>query len=188
MSKRGSVYNSRWVSCRHKVCKFLNSISVSSPDQVNNEELLASDASETVNMQKLKRCVRSAKNPLIQIAHRLEEAELARHAGYSGMQALVEDTVTVCTTSPNNCFVMDDGKYCLCHETMDGQTNLLCEVFTQTMFLYEKPCDSRLLGIHKVRLKNTRMKELRVEQLVRKAIFVHINNDYGVMLPFMHSF
>ena len=137
-------------------------------------------------VQTIKKYVRSTKNPLVQIARRLGEAEINADAE----QSLPRDknALHVSANSPDNCFLMNDGKYCLCHEISNGKDEILCEVFVESSFLYEKPCDSRLLGIHKVMLQSSVMKQLPLESLVKKAIFVRMKDKYGVVLSFQHYY
>lgn len=137
-------------------------------------------------MQTIKKYVRSTKNPLVQIARRLDEVEM--NADIDWHLPPDNNTLDISASSPNNCFLMKDGKYCLCHEIVFGQDKVLCEVFVESSFLYDKPCDSRLLGIYKVKLKSSAMKLLPTDSLSKKAIFVRMNDTHGIILPFLHSY
>ena len=81
---------------------------------------------------------------------------------------------------------MKGEKYCLCHEIPNEKNEVLCEVFIQSSFFYEKPGDFRLLGIHKVMLRSSVMKLVPVERLIEKAIFVRFSDNTGVVLQFQH--
>jgi hypothetical protein len=134
-------------------------------------------------MQTIKKSVRSTKSPLAQIVRRLEEAEIN-----TGVQSLPKrgNAFHISANSPDNCFLLKGGKYCLCHEIPNEKNEVLCEVFVQSSFFYEKPCDSRLLGIHKVMLRSSVMKLVPVERFIEKAIFVRLNDSAGVVLQFQH--
>jgi len=135
-------------------------------------------------MQTIKKSVRSTKNPLTQIVRRLEEAEI--NADVQNSLPKKGTALHISSNSPDNCYLMKGDKYCLCHEIPNEKNQVLCEVFVQSSHFYEKPCDSRLLGIHKVMLRSSVMKLVPVERLIEKTIFVRINDNTGVVLQFQH--
>jgi hypothetical protein len=137
-------------------------------------------------MQVLKRCVRSTKNPIVQIVHRLQESELITGQLTVG---LAEAKVDVRTTYPNNCFLLSNGQYCLCRELVDNNSKVLCEVFNRSYSWFSKnlPCDSRLRGIHQVTLKNKHVRKLSVKDIVGKAIFVCMDDGTAVIMQLVHS-
>jgi hypothetical protein len=137
-------------------------------------------------MQVLKRCVRSTKNPIVQIVHRLRESELITGQTTVG---LAEATVDVRAAYPDNCFLLSNGKYCLCRELVSNNSEVLCEVYNRTYSWFSKdlPCDSRLRGINRVTLTNHQMKKFPVRDIVGKAVFVRMNDGTAVIIRLLHS-
>ena len=136
------------------------------------------------HMRILKRCVHNAKNPLVQLVRRLHEYE--QFTDFVHDKSAVS-AVNLSAKPPDNCFLLSNGNYCLCHEILSGR-QIVCEVFLHSTSWFRKPlCDSRLLGIHKVMLKAVKMSRVPVESICRKAIFVRICNKTAVIMPFLHS-
>lgn len=121
-------------------------------------------------MQTLKRYVRSTKNPLLQTANRLDEYEMLSNSGLSVSE---EHTADISVNFPDNCFLVANGNYGLCREILPNKIEVLCEVFMNSSSLYEQPCDSRLLGIHKVLLKSSRMMTIPLVNILKKAVCSH---------------
>jgi hypothetical protein len=136
-------------------------------------------------MQTLKRLVHNSKNPLVQVVKRLYEME--RSTSLNRLQEKNFGSVRICVTKPDNCYITDAEEYCLCHELLFGATQAICEVFTNKSSLYSKPCDSRLLGIQKVLVKASVMKQIPVCCLVKKAIFIPLDCRYAAVIPLFHG-
>jgi hypothetical protein len=118
-------------------------------------------------MQHLKRMVRSARNPLVQVAHRLKERNMFGTFPVPVISTAGELKSIGCQ-SPNNCCILVDGR--CCQVVSIGKDTVTCIVFANTDALYMKPCDSRILGIHKAYLKSGRMKVLPGTTLAYKSM------------------
>jgi hypothetical protein len=134
-------------------------------------------------LQTLKRLVKSRKHPLAQVVRRLNELE-----SIIPIVSSAEQNVTVKTTVPNNCFKMNTGHYCLVHDIVSQGQQVLCEVFSRTTKLYDEPCDSRLLGVCKLNLRDSVMKRVPVSDLCEKAIFIKMSVTKAAILPFSHTY
>jgi hypothetical protein len=120
-------------------------------------------------MQELKKSVRCAKNPILQIAHRLEEKRMF------GSGAVHEHKLS-CTLGdmscrpPNNSAILHDGRCIQVVSSDNDKEHIACMIFGRSEPLYALPCDSRNLGIHKVRLQTGIMKNLPRSTTVQKAM------------------
>ena len=91
------------------------------------------------------------------------------------------------------CYLMWDGRYCMIHDIQKGNDKVLCEVYTQTKSFYACPCDSRLLGIHKVSKRKSDMMYLRINDIKSFAIYFTLSIfnreecNTAVVIPLMHS-
>lgn len=134
-------------------------------------------------LQAVKRLVRSPQKPLEQIVRRLAEMGSSR----SVINAK-DNGIIVKSNAPNNCFRLCSGNYCIVHDILCEGKEVLCEVFHRTGKLYTEPCDSRLLGIYKIKLQNSVMTRLPVSDLCQKAVFIKINLTTAAVLPLIHLF
>lgn len=137
-------------------------------------------------LQRLKRCVRSGKNPIVQIAKRLSELPSTCPRVYGACNILL-------TKKPNNCYILNNNTSCceVVHKTAEvddsGKAIYSCRVFEHSEPMFVSPCDSRIIGVHKVRGRNAHMKLLPESALTRKAIFIELENDYCVFLAILHE-
>ena len=135
-------------------------------------------------MQQLKQMVRSPRNPLVQVAHRLKECSTfgtfcARTISPSG------SLNSFSCQSPNNFCIVADG---LCCQVVSvGKQGVTCIVFSTTEPLFLKPCDSRSLGIYKARLRSGKKKVLPGDTSAHKAM-CHTSyiRDYIVFIQLLH--
>lgn len=134
----------------------------------------------------LKRLVHNGKNPLVQIAKRLHEIERSSLPN-DYVRTKFTKTVEVRITEPDNCYIMNNGDYCLCHKLLHHASVALCEVFPNKVSLYTKPCDSRLLGVYKVLTKDSVMRQVPSKSLVKKAVYIPIDNRHAAVLPLLHE-
>lgn len=132
-------------------------------------------------MQKLKRLVRSGKSPLTQIAKRLSESSFE-------IPSCHEDNVSF--KKPDNAYVLPDK----CCEIVDkanpdenGRECYLCRVYERSEPLFTNPCDSRIIGVHKVNEQRTHMRVLSAESLKRKAIKVDLGPNKTAFMAILHS-
>ena len=131
-------------------------------------------------LQKLKRFVRSGKNPIAQIVKRLSE-ENASH------QNQFQQT-SISFKHPDNGYVSGNSCYQVVHEH-DGRDEagkmFVCRVYNKSEAMFTNPCDSRIVGIHKVSVKSASMKVVSSSILKKQAIVVSIDN-YLLFMEILH--
>ena len=135
-------------------------------------------------MQKLKKMVRSGKNPIAQLAKRLGELSNKRIA--------VPMEKSISTKKPNNAFVLSNNSCCevieqTTQQDEQGYTLFTCRVYQRTDALFKSPCDSRLVGVYKTNTQHTAMKVIPTKQLVKKAIMINIDPNRIVFMALQHS-
>ena len=133
-------------------------------------------------MQKLKRLVRSGRNPLAQIAKRLSERGVSIHQ-------CQETEIT--SKEPDNRYILSDSCCCeVVHKTNqqddNGNEQYLCRVYERTEALFTTPCDSRIIGAHKANPRLASMKVLSSQALQRKAIMLEVRNK-KIFMAILHS-
>ncbi|XP_056617570.1 uncharacterized protein LOC130432294 isoform X1 [Triplophysa dalaica] len=133
---------------------------------------------------KIKRLVRSGKQPLVQVAKRLMEISVSPQT-----QSVV---AAKCKLSrPNNGFILGEGKCCeAIQERVEsdesGSPVVLCKVFEKCEPLFMDPCDSRIIGCFKVQSRQCRVKLVPEQQLTRPAILLEKNQEI-VFLSILHN-
>ena len=138
------------------------------------------------HLQKLKKKVRSTKNPLVEIVKRLEESQM------EDVPAVKERKMAM--KRPNNAYILNTLACCevvneSCNEYDNaGNKLLLCRVFRETRPLYEQPCDSRLTGISAARMRNTYMTLLPRCKLSKKAMLVEQNQGECIIMAVLHEY
>jgi hypothetical protein len=138
-------------------------------------------------MQNIKKLVKCGPNPLVQIGRRLAELRKIESASTKFEK---KKFTRVESSSPNNCFMLKSGKFCLVNEIIHGEHNslhVLCEVFHKTKAEFDDPCDSRILGIRRVDFCHSEMTILPVKDLYRKGMFLKLNDRTGVVVPLIHN-
>ena len=133
-------------------------------------------------MQKLKKMVRSGKNPIAQIAKRLSECP-------GTIQQVHEAAIS--SKSPNNAFLLNDST---CVEVVerarnsdDGEELFLCRIYEKTEPFLTSPCDSRLIGVHKVTDRWTSMKILSLRKLTKPAMLVDLGSGKKLFMVILHT-
>ncbi|CAB4023105.1 Hypothetical predicted protein [Paramuricea clavata] len=133
-------------------------------------------------MQKLKRLVRSGKNPIAQIAKRLSKS-------YGAIPQSREAVISL--KKPDNCFILSDSSCCevldKSNHPNDGEDKYLCRVYERTEALFDRPCDSRLIGVHKGNPRWTTMKVVSAQSLNKNAMKVDIGPNKIVFMTILHS-
>ncbi len=132
----------------------------------------------------LKRLVRSGRSPLSQIVKRLGEIDRQKkEMSISATNLRIKKT--------DNIFALSDLECCDVVSILPGKDSgpkmLLCRVYNHLEPYFVKPCDSRLIGIYKAQISQTRMKKLPEELLVRKAFMVE-SDGCLIILTILHSF
>ncbi|KAI2645785.1 Large tegument protein deneddylase [Labeo rohita] len=131
---------------------------------------------------KLKRLVRSGKQPLTQVVKRLVEMPKSPLSVKASKPKFKR---------PNNAFILHEGKCCEAIEEREesddsGCQMLLCKLFEKTEALFRDPCDSRILGCFKVQSRHAVMKLIPERQLTRQAIMVE-KRDKTIFLAILHE-
>ena len=96
------------------------------------------------HLQSIKKLVKNAKNPIVQVAKRIQEKECA-----DVICVKQQSTFKVISTKErNNCFLLKDGSFAFVKEKKDNRT-LVCQILKQrhTENFFTKPCESKLLNI-----------------------------------------
>ena len=116
-------------------------------------------------MQRLKRLVRSGKNPIAQIAKRMSEfsGEVV-HVGEHAISLKAADNAFMLSDSSGGEVVDRAGSTC-----DNGEELFLCRIYKKTEPFFTIPCDSRLVGIHKATDRWTTMKVLSSQKLKKKG-------------------
>lgn len=132
-------------------------------------------------LQKLKKMVRSGRNPMIQIVKRLNEQDnfnsTRKEEVFQGLKVLK-------FKQPNNAFVTENNQCCeIVSRTEDIDPNnpeikmLLCRVYERPEPLFHAPCDSRIIGVYKAFPINCRMKLLSPNQLTSRAMLIDSDHN-----------
>ena len=132
-------------------------------------------------MQKLKRMVRSGKNPIGQIAKRLSECS-------GTLQQIDERSISL--KVPDNAFLLNDSSCIIVVEkagNCDGGEELfLCRIYEKTEPYFTSPCDSRLIGVHKANSRTT-MKVLPLSNLTKRTMMVDLGTGKKLFLVILHT-
>ncbi|KAG1662618.1 hypothetical protein GQR58_020874 [Nymphon striatum] len=134
----------------------------------------------------IKRSVRGTGNPVVQVSRRLVEMAL------SPLLSDANATVKKNGFKKGACCKLKNNKYCTLHEIRHGG-KVLCEIYTRTQPFYSSPCDSRILGIHKVMKTNTEMQMCDIQDIDSCAIYIPLSlfdsaeTNTAVVIPMMHS-
>lgn len=98
--------------------------------------------------------MRSRKSPLAQIVKRLSESQ--------GHIFEIDDSNVISIKPPNNGYILENSVCCMVTaEVVDSQCKekmFSCRVYDRPRFV--DPCDSRIIGVHNVSNRNSRMKLL----------------------------
>ena len=135
-------------------------------------------------MQKMKKCVRSSKNPVAQVVKRTEEVKSCNKLKTN------DKTMKIKTTGKDSIFMNEQGDICIV-ENING-TSVTCSVISKRYLesFYLSPIDSKLLGIVYIRdFKNIQLKTkiLRKKDLQHKIITLPYKNGF-VYFSLLHSF
>ena len=126
-------------------------------------------------MQKLKRMVRSGKNPIAQVAKQLSEMYASK------LPEKVCETETS-TRMPDNAYILDNRICCEIlekenHCDENGNTLYRCRVYELLSPLFDSPCDSRIVGIYQANNRYAKVKFLPSVHFKQKAIKVDVEGE-----------
>ena len=137
------------------------------------------------HLQSIKKLVKNAKNPIVQVAKRMQERKNAEVTGVKQ-----KPTFSVISTKErNSCFLLKDGSYAFVKEKRDNNKTLVCQILKQeqTENYFTQPCDSKLLNIVLVKSRQ-RMKRRNVDvsNIYRKLVRLPVEHGY-VLIPMLHT-
>lgn len=95
-------------------------------------------------------------------------------------------TSTVDKIKKRDCYKLENDNFCVIHEIYEN--GVLCEIFTETEPYFKKPCDSRLIGMHKANLKHSKMMTLNKKCLSDIVIGIPLSifgRDYSSSMVFI---
>lgn len=138
-------------------------------------------------LQQLKRMVRSGRSPLAQIAKRLSEVSDEKRVIESGKKS------EILTKPPENGRILENSLCCqVVEETRDedegGRALFLCRVYSRSEPLFSEPCDSRLIGVHKVNEKATHMQLIAENLLGKQAVVIGLGSNFSAFLAVLHQY
>ncbi|KAL2102150.1 hypothetical protein ACEWY4_001318 [Coilia grayii] len=127
-------------------------------------------------LYQLKRMVRSGRNPLVQVAKRLQER------AQSQVLPHVESPIKM--KFPNNVYMVGPTSCCeVLERTASGK--YLCRVYTDLKPYTNTPCDSRIYGTFMC--GSTEIKLLERESLQGKAVLLEESHGHKVALSVLHE-
>lgn len=141
------------------------------------------------NMSKIKKMIRGPGNTVVQVARRLDELQKNRQ------QPSSEPTSTLAFPKKGKCYRFKNRKtkkFCFIHEVHNASEEVLCEVYTREDCFYDKPCDSRLIGVYKVTTTHTEMERCSINQLdcevirIPLSLFDQDQATSAVIIPLFH--
>ena len=134
-------------------------------------------------LQKLKRMVRSAHNPIAQVSKRLSELEKS-----NTKQTQTTKRPLVSSKKKDSCFMLQSEDFAFVQDNREDGT-CVCDVISQRHLesFFNKPCDSMLLNIAFLR-KYEKCKRRLVDKqaLSRKAVCLPYNEGW-VLFPLLHE-
>jgi len=136
-------------------------------------------------MQQLKKSVKSARNPVLQVARRLQEKNnfSNQSVGELKLESFLEDYS--CQPPDNNC-MLADGR--CCQVISIAKEHVRCMVFLNTEPLYSTPCDSRIIGVHKARLSSGVLKHFPSKTIAHKAMcYTDYEHSEIVFMVLLHN-
>lgn len=134
------------------------------------------------HLHKLKRSVRNAKNPIVQLSKRIAEMENAK----VGVTPSPHHQTFVSTKTKDSCFLVGDG-YAFVKEKRADRT-CLCEVYQLDNLesFFHTPCDSKLLNIAYHERRHGKQKLIEQRDLKKKAVCLPYRNGF-VLMPMLHG-
>ena len=137
------------------------------------------------SLQRIKKHVRSSRNPIVQVAKRIAEAETA------GTFPTVNSHFRYVSPQRKDfCFMLRTEQFLFAREKRhDGQ--YLCDVFRKRHLenFFHSPCDSQLLNIYYIsdeHTRNGRRQQLHKSQFYRKVVCLSYDAGY-VLIPMLHG-
>ena len=137
------------------------------------------------HLQKLKKMVKKAQNPIAQVVKRIQELQ------NSNYKAVVKQrSLCISTKMKDSCFLLTGEKFAFVKERRpDGK--FVCDVVLQSDVdnFFNQPCCSKILDIVRISNTNIRAKKrvlLKTSDFLRKAVCLPYKESY-VILPLLHN-
>jgi hypothetical protein len=137
-------------------------------------------------MQTMKKYVRSAKSPLVQVTHRLEEHNLYSEVLLSQKNIELCELHLFSAIAPNNACLIGN-EWC-CQVVNKGPSFVTCMLFKHSEPVFNTPVDSRVVGIHKVEVSSGFVKRLPFTTLAHKALcYTGFKDGCLVFIKLLHT-
>lgn len=148
-------------------------------DVVNHGSLDNFSAFQFENkLQDIKRLVRSGRNPLIQVANRLEENTKHR------LRQMQRPTIK----GKNNVFIHTDAECCeVISVSGENKRTALCRVYTNMQPYMMTPCDSRVYGTFRANVRTSEMRLVDESTLERRAFMAEEAHGSKVVVAILHT-
>jgi hypothetical protein len=139
------------------------------------------------HLQVIKRLVRTAKNPIVQVVKRLHEIEVAGVQHHNKQYTCLS---YISTNTRNGCLLLTNEDFAFVVEKRDG-AKLVCDIIRQSSAdsFFSDPCDSKLFNIVYVKNFETIRKTRRLveaDEVSRKVVCLPYQRGY-VLLPLLHG-
>jgi hypothetical protein len=125
-------------------------------------------------LQKIKKMVRSGRNPISQVVKRLGEL--------SESEIIMKpDVLQISHKYPNNAYIIDKSICCEVLESTSDQMSVLCRVYEKTEPFFSYPCDSRLIGSYRVNANDASVMHVNIDRFKKYAIKAEVENGFCFM-------
>jgi hypothetical protein len=92
---------------------------------------------------------------------------------------------------PNNGYILGDSSCCIVvdetHQFQYEERMFSCRIYNRSEPMFVQPCDSRLVGVYKVKEQNSCIKLLPASTLKRQAIAVELEHNTLIFLTILHQ-
>jgi hypothetical protein len=125
-------------------------------------------------LQRIKKMVRSGRNPLSQVVKRLGELS-------ESQITMKPDVLTISDKCPNNAYIIDESTCCEVLELPSNQKPVLCRVYTKVEPFFTHPCDSRVIGTYRVKAADASVMLVKQDRFKKYAIKAEVENGFCFM-------
>lgn len=129
------------------------------------------------HLHSIKKMVRSGKNPLAQVAKRLEERQMKQNQKRP-------ERKTEC--SKDQTYLLEDGESCEVVDDVEKDGRKLCRVYHQPAPLFSEPCSSFLIGVYKYKRSEYTMRWIPTRQIWRTAIMIQMEGK-TIFIAVLHN-
>ena len=135
------------------------------------------------HLQSIKRCVRNAKNPILQVEKRLKEKELF---GSDNCESKTNLTY-ISANKRNGCFLLSNETFAFVREKRKKE--MLCDIIriNQTENFFRNPCDSKLVNVVFVGDRCGMSRRLVERSEIDRKVVCLPYFDGFVLLPMLHG-